>query len=501
MQLQTSFNNNHHDNFAFLKEGLKELYQQAILAERYYFTDPQSSLVKIRLFVEIACHELGKHFKLKPPVHGDLVNKIRMLQSAQVIDEWVICEMHSLRHDGNRSVHMTEVNGSYVAQLSISRSRMQKHMESLHELARYVAKTVLGEDFTEAFIWREPSSCELTTFVADALKGSKEASYYLANKFYAELLEMDEQKGDSRWWKKDQYLEKQADLLYWLEKAHKQGHAQSWFLFAKSYANNLLASVTGRDTKFCFKKALADDELGEVAFEFGTYLKKCDEVKLGDDYIRQAAEKGYHPALTHELSNAFKSNSDKQYWVDRAIDATLPEAFSIDTFLKLEAYEQDISEEALKSLRSSLVVAQARRAPGISFLKAYVDYTIHSKLDREEATKIMVDNHESLPEFLAIEGLLYKQISDNPEHFKLMVKIYHEAVKHTKTDLEAADLKFSMMKQALNQASSKTKVNSAVTTPRSIPDLLQEAVDAGHEEACEFASTPEGKAVLKSVGL
>ncbi|MDK9760228.1 hypothetical protein KIV40_34360 [Vibrio sp. D173a] len=50
MQVQTHFENNSHDNFAFLKDGLAELYKQAVLAERYYFTDPQSSMAKIRLF-------------------------------------------------------------------------------------------------------------------------------------------------------------------------------------------------------------------------------------------------------------------------------------------------------------------------------------------------------------------------------------------------------------------------------------------------------------------
>lgn len=40
MQVQPRFENNTNDNFAFLKDGLEELYNQAVLAERYYFSDP-----------------------------------------------------------------------------------------------------------------------------------------------------------------------------------------------------------------------------------------------------------------------------------------------------------------------------------------------------------------------------------------------------------------------------------------------------------------------------
>ncbi|CAM3214914.1 hypothetical protein [Vibrio rarus] len=39
MQPQPHFDHGNKDNFAFLKEGSGELYKQAVLAKRYYFTD------------------------------------------------------------------------------------------------------------------------------------------------------------------------------------------------------------------------------------------------------------------------------------------------------------------------------------------------------------------------------------------------------------------------------------------------------------------------------
>ncbi|WP_322802846.1 DUF4145 domain-containing protein [Vibrio alfacsensis] len=501
MQVQPHFENNTNDNFAFLKDGLEELYNQAVLAERYYFTDPQSSLVKMRLFVELACHELGKHFKLRPPVHGDLSNKIKMLQASQCVEEWVIDEMNHLRHDGNRSVHMTEVNGAYVAKLSVARSRMQKHMNSLYEIAHYVGQTVLGTPTQCSYTWQEPTYCDLSEFIVDALKGSKEASYYLANKFYTELLEMSNQTGESRWWQKEQYLDKQADLSYWLEKTHRQGHPQSWLLLAKCYSNKLLQEDSTRNAKSCFKLALKEDEQGEVVFEFGSFLIEREEPKLGESYIHQAAEQGYHPALSFVLSAALKTGDEKTYWLERALEYRLPEAFTADVMLKLEAYEIEQTDESLKALRSALVSGQARRAPAIAFFQSYVDLVTNKVSDTQSAQKKMIEAYACMPTYLGVELRLFKQIAHDAAYYDQMLDIYHKALKQATDELEAADVKYSIVKQALVVAAEKFKVREGVKTPKPIPTLLKEAADAGHAEARRFVNSAEGKAVLKKIGF
>ncbi|WP_282175504.1 DUF4145 domain-containing protein [Vibrio nereis] len=506
MKVQKHFENDRHDNFAFLKEGLEELYNQATLAERYYFTDRQSSMAKIRLFVELACHELGKHFKLRPPVHGDLANKIKMLQASGLVDEWVLDEMNTLRHDGNRSVHMTEVNGSYVATLKVSRSRMKQHMSSLYSIAQYLGETILGNKSQCSYSWQEPTSCELSSVVTEALKGSTEASYYLANKFYTELLEMSEQTGKSRWWQKEQYNDKQADLSYWLEKAHRQGHPQSWLLFAKCYANKLLQEDVTRNTKSSFKQALKTDEDGEVAFEFGSYLLKHEETKLGEEYIRQSAMLGYHEALSFELDMAFQTGTDNAQWVERAIEYSLPEAFTADAFLKLEVYEAEKTDESLKSLRSALVAGQSRRAPGIALFKSYIDLTVYAEHEgcnvvQSDAIQSMADNYECVPNYLDIELRLFNQLSQEDKHYDLMIELYHQAVKQANNELEEANVKYTVVKHALKQAAEKFKVREGVKTPKPIPTLLKEAADAGHSEARTYVNSTEGKAVLKRIGF
>ena len=497
MKAQMNYETTQHDNFLFLKEGLEELYLQAVLAERYFESDPQSSLAKMRLFVEIACHELGQHFSLRPPVHGDLANKIKMLDASQCLDDWVIDAMTTLRLEGNRSVHMTEVNGNFIAKLEVSSYRMRQHMQSMHEIACYVAEKVLKIEHKALTPWELPQGCELSEQVTSALKGNRNASFFLASRYFDELTAMAEKKGDNRWWSKNQYMDRQADLSYWLEKAHKQGHTESWLLFAKCYANRLLVEVGERDAKFCFKKALKEDVEGNVAFEFGRYLQDHEEGKLGLTYIERAAKEGHQEALNFMLSETVKTDGYAS-WLALALDHKVLEAFTCDAVLKLDKYLSDKSELNKKQLRSAVVNAESRRAPGIKFVKAYTDFHILEKMSDDAATIMMVDAYQSLPTHLWFEHKLFTQISGVFEHYELLTEMYHKALYQIEGDKEAeAEVKYAIVKGALEQFKEKKQVK----TPASIPDLLKEAADAGHTEARMFANSSEGKAILKRLGF
>ena len=497
MKVQMNYETTQHDNFLFLKEGLEELYLQAVLAERYFESDPQSSLAKMRLFVEIACHELGLHFSLRPPVHGDLANKIKMLDASQCIDEWVIDAMTTLRLEGNRSVHMTEVNGNFIAKLEVSSYRMRQHMQSMHEIACYVATKVINVEDKEIAPWELPQGCELSEQVTSALKGNRNASFFLASRYFDELTIMAYKKGDNRWWNKNQYMDLQADLAYWLEKAHKQGHAESWLLLAKCYVNKLLSEVGERNAKYCFKKALKEDVEGNVAFEFGRYLQEHEEGKLGLTYIEQAAKEGHHEALNFMLNETVKTDKYDS-WLELALNNKVLEAFTCDALLKLEKYLSDTSEFNKKQLCSAVVNAESRRAPGIKFVKAYTDFHILEKISDDTATIMMVDSYQSLPTHLWFEHKLFTQISGAFGHYELLTEMYHKALYQIEGDKEAeAEMKYAIVKGALEQFKEKKQVK----TPASIPDLLKEAADAGHTEARAFANSSEGKAILKRLGF
>ncbi|MGR5150650.1 DUF4145 domain-containing protein [Photobacterium swingsii] len=496
MQTQAMDIQKEQGNFDFLKEGLGELYTQACLAERYFANDPQSSLVKMRLFVEIACHDLGRHFSLRPPVHGELTNKIKMLDASGHIESWVIDAMNSLRLEGNRSVHLTEINGNYVAKLEVSTLRMRQHMRNLHDIARYVAEKVLNICCKLIPDWHEPLQCDISEHVAAALNGHRDASFYLANRFYHELEAMRTLKGTDRWWTKNTFINKQADLAYWLEKAHAQGHSETWLLFAKSYAKKLLQDVEQRDAKTCFKLAIKQDETGEATYEYGRYLANHGETKLGLTFIQQAAEKGCSEALSAMLEKTVATD-EYANWLQLALKFNVLEAYTCEAFRTLEEYEAEASATTSKRLKSALVNAQARRAPGYQFIKAYADLHVFKVITHECATKTMVDHYKDLPTYLWYENKLFSQISHSSKHFSLVSDLYQRAIYQAKDDSETSEVKFRMAQLALTEFEKK----KSVKTPADIPTILKEAADAGHAEARTFINSAKGKAVMKRCGF
>lgn len=333
--------------------------------------------------------------------------------------------------------------------------------------------------------------------MTSALKGSRDASFFLALRYFDELIAMSEKKGENRWWSKNQYLDRQADLSYWLEKAHKQRHTESWLLFAKCYANKLLVEVGERDAKFCFKKALKEDVAGNVAFEFGRYLQAHEEGKLGLNYIEQAAKNGHHEALNFMLSETVKTD-EYNFWLELALDNKVIEAFTCDVVLKVEKYLADKNELNKKQLRSALVNAESRRAPGIKFAKAYIEGNIFGKMADDAVTDMMVASYQSLPVYLWFEHKLFMQFSGKAEHYELLAELYHKALYQVEGDKEAeAEVKYAIVQGALEEFKEKKKVK----TPASIPVLLKEAADAGHAEARIFINSCQGKAILKRLGF
>ena len=66
-------------NYLFIEHSFLELYRLSQEVEKYYAMDHSCCLLKVRLVVELWCHDVSEKLKLHPPVSGDLINKIKQL--------------------------------------------------------------------------------------------------------------------------------------------------------------------------------------------------------------------------------------------------------------------------------------------------------------------------------------------------------------------------------------------------------------------------------------
>ncbi|GEA61104.1 DUF4145 domain-containing protein [Vibrio comitans] len=485
------------DNYAFLQSELNELYIQAIQAEKYASSDTQSSLAKMRLFVELACHELGRFYGLIPPVSGDLINKLKQLEASGKVDAWVIESMNTLRHLGNQSVHISESHGHFVAQITLSHSRMRELMQEMHEIAKYVAGKLLSIGNNQIPEWQENHTLELADSVALALSGSSQSSYSIAQHFLDKL-------SSKEFASKQQRASWQLDLEYWSNKAILQGCTCIWLLMANAYAEKQLVDKTSTQIKELYKKALQYDKDGEALLGFGQYLTRIEESKLGLDYLAEAAMKGNHQALSTMLSVTYKlDNKTYLEFIQQGLKVQHKASLTLDLFEKIKRYEADPQDEvALRSLRSGLIEAQAKRAPALNFFKGYAAFISDSKavckgLSVQQSADMMVESYEDLPIALEVEALLVDVIALAEGHQEFLIKIFDRAVAQTEDSQKIAHIKSVV---ALRSIDLFKEVRS-VKTPMPLRQMLQEAANEGDAQARTYINSTEGKALLKKGGF
>ena len=313
------------------------------------------------------------------------------------------------------------------------------------------------------------------------------------------------------------YADRQRDLAYWFEKAHAQGHPQTWLLLANCYASGKLMPHADRNAKQCFKRAVEHDSDGQAAFDYGQHLCQQQQLVRGWEMLTQAAEKGHAEALLVVQEKHYGTPAYAQ-WVSKGLESEQLAAYTLDAFQKLHAYTQladddrvdSVSDEqpsvpslspkqaAHKHLRSAVIVGTAKRAPGMAFIQAYVDGhgLGHKSLTQADMADKMVASYEDLPAFLPHQTLLFRVICAGEGHYEVLRKVYTRVLAQGDSEEAKADVKFQMAQKAI----AEFKKTKSVATPDTIHNLLSEAADAGHKAARSYIHSAEGKALMKKSG-
>jgi type I restriction enzyme R subunit len=118
-------------NFEFLHEQWPELAELGALAEKYLHPDPNTALIKLRLFAETQTKYLVAYEKLNEPFDGTQIKRLNLLQSKGIIPETLGPLFHSIRKAGNRATHEGYANEDTA----------QTQLRIAHNLAEWFAKT------------------------------------------------------------------------------------------------------------------------------------------------------------------------------------------------------------------------------------------------------------------------------------------------------------------------------------------------------------------------
>lgn len=130
-------------NFDFLGTYSALLVNLAGLAEKYFASDPNSSIIKLRQFAEILCQQIAARVGIATTTKDEFVNVLNALQNRQALDSQAVTIFHRLRKAGNEAVH--QFKGDHVEALG--------HLRMAHQLGILVHRT-FGKDpnFQATFI-------------------------------------------------------------------------------------------------------------------------------------------------------------------------------------------------------------------------------------------------------------------------------------------------------------------------------------------------------------
>jgi len=92
-------------NFEFLRPTREVLADLAGFAEQYAHSDPTSSLIKQRSFVEVAVNAIYDRYRLRPPFSDNLNDLMQETSFRDAVPEVVQNKLHTVRKAGNHAAH------------------------------------------------------------------------------------------------------------------------------------------------------------------------------------------------------------------------------------------------------------------------------------------------------------------------------------------------------------------------------------------------------------
>jgi len=97
-------------NFEMLRENWGQLSDFGAYAEKYLYSDPQSSVVKLRCFIESLVLTLYKKLNLQYEEQWDLYSALKNQRFQDIVDEQILKKFHAIRIKANSAIHKNKIS-------------------------------------------------------------------------------------------------------------------------------------------------------------------------------------------------------------------------------------------------------------------------------------------------------------------------------------------------------------------------------------------------------
>ena len=138
-------------NFQYLQKSWPHLYEHANFAEQYVYTDPHTSIVKLRCFAEELVGYLYRELNLPCERDNSFFDKLNSNVFIEIIDKTIQEKFHAIRMLGNKAVHEGNISSKDASAL----------LNDAYLIGKWLFKTYSGANFDDYPTYVEPKQSDL----------------------------------------------------------------------------------------------------------------------------------------------------------------------------------------------------------------------------------------------------------------------------------------------------------------------------------------------------
>lgn len=458
-------------NFLFVGTYHKELAKMLVDAERYLADDSCCFLLKIRLALELWCHDFADLHGIQLSLETRLCEKLEILSAQKIFPEGLLLQLNQLRQDTNQAVHIKRDGlGRHITMQPLDRGQQIAVLKCLFDLVCYTAR-YQDDEFT-APLWQQYPKLNLRTVLNQAMAGDGDACVQVAQ------LQLTHKQSD--------------DFVYWINRGLKLGSKAALELltevtFAKTYAEVDLAFLSTWLKQFnkAQPSLLLDELMGRV-YERQQLLDKALQS------YDKAANVGNHAAIKRLLDYwGSRCQQRLKDYLNIGVRFNEPHALLYSMGILVATISKE-SEQCVanstnhKLLKGYLVKARGMGIPGLGYIEGmcHEQGILGFAEDKQKAAQLVLENYPKLPAY-CLAAVNTFTVLLCAEQFAELIKVAPKALAQLdeqKNPQEVAQMEFDIALALLKLHQDKTPV----AFPRTPKQLLQSAAKRGYAPAAQF---------------
>jgi hypothetical protein len=471
-------------SFSILKSAYPELYQLAVEAEKYAHSDHSGFLLKIRMFLEIWCHEIAYKCARQNQIEPKLFDKIEQLRTLSLIDHEQTNYVHNIRIICNKGVHITfDLKRGFCQVLEIADHEINQCLSAIYRLSALL----IGEaTLTAADGLRLSDLAKLDAAIAQGFMGDGKACLTAVKVMHKEL---QQQRHKSRY--------SEADLQYWLNKALHNACLEALEFYAQLVAEKRFRSFDLKTLQKWLVQFSNEHKNTVYALTAARTFEKLGDMKLALLHFNTAAENG----CFHSIKRL------QDYWIKRDYDVLFNVIKTGDRFNERRSvyymliflifhYSSDefsVEEKAgfYKKLKQQYVKAKAFGVEGLGYAEALLakfellDFACDATMIKEKVAK----HWQSAPRYFDIDYLVFSSLGALQIAEPFMIDFAQAIVPLSLKPVQTAELEFELACLQMYL----TKHRKAYVAKRNSRELFKSAAKQGCREAKEMLARLNGR--------